>query len=250
MRATLFSVSWIWWTAGGILLVLVAVALIGTYTFLPPMMSSAVGKSIESEMGLQNTPEVSLKSDPPPRMLSGAFAQGQISLADTDFGDVRPRKVTIDLDPFDLNVLKSVGDGDFTSREPLSGDLRMEVSQEEVARIAASASQDIQIDDVELKEGGVTVRSGTRLLGIDVPVAVRGGLEVLDQELVFEPRQVSAFGFRLPQDLADELLAEADFSYPLEDLPYDARVSRIEVKEGYLILYGRLERIPLNAGNG
>ncbi|CAN5727573.1 hypothetical protein BH24ACT22_BH24ACT22_16420 [soil metagenome] len=250
MRAALFSVSWLWWTVGGILLVLCAVVLIGTYTFLPPLLGSAVGKSIKNEMGLRNTPEVSVKSDPPPKMLSGSFAQGQISLGDTDFGEVRPRKVTIDLDPFDLNMMKSMGGGGFVSREPLSGDLQMEVSEKEVARIADSASQDIPIEGVELEEDEVTVRSETRLLGVDVPVVVQGSLEIMDQELVFEPRRVSAFGFRLPQNLADELLKEADFSYPLEDLPYDARVSKIEVKEGYLILYGRLERIPLDAGNG
>lgn len=250
MRTTLFSLSWLWLAVGGILLLLCAVVLIGTYTFLPPLIGSIFGKSIKNEMGLRNTPEVSLKSDPPPRMLSGAFAQGQISLGDTDFGGVRPRKVTIDLDPFDLNMMKSMGGGGFVSREPLSSDLRMEVSEKEVARIAGSASQDIPVEAVELEEGEVTVRSGTRLLGVDVPVAVQGELEVLDQELVFEPRRVSAFGFRLPKNLADELLSEADFSYPLEDLPYDAKINKIEVKEGYLILNGRLERIPLDAGNG
>ncbi len=225
------------------------VALVGTYTFLPPLIGSAVGKSIQREMELRNTPEVSLKSEPPPKMLSGMFARGQVSLGEADFEDIRPRKVTIDLDPFDLNVLKSLGGGGFVSREPLSGDLRMEVAEREVARIADSASQDIAIEAVELEEGEVTVRSGTQFLGVDVPIAVQGGLEVLEQELVFEPRRVTAFGFRLPQGMVDELLTEADFRYPLRDLPYDASISKVEVREGYLILFGRLQRIPLDAGN-
>lgn len=231
------------------MLLICLVVLIGTYTFLPSLIGNAVGKSIEKELELQNTPEVSLKSEPPPRMLTGSFAQGQVSLQEADFGGIRPRRVTIDLDPFELNVLESMGGG-LSSREPLSGELRMEISQNEVTRIASSASQDVPIESVELDRGQVTVESGVSIMGLDIPVAVQGSLEILDQELVFEPSRVSAFGIRLPDRMADELLSESDFRYPLEDLPYEATVSSIEVKSGYLVLRGRLENIPLDAQSG
>ncbi|MDP8938851.1 MAG: DUF2993 domain-containing protein [Actinomycetota bacterium] len=232
------------------MLVLVAVALIGTYTFLPPLMGNLFGKSIKNEMGLQTTPQVNLKSEPPPTILAGTFAEGQISLGGAEFGGVRPRRVTIDLDPFDLNLLKSVRGGEFTSEEPLSGDLRMEVSEKEVSRIATADAEDVSIDDVSLEKDRVTVESGTQVLGVDVPVAVRGGLEIQDQALVFEPGEVSAFGVRVPDRLSRELLAQADFSYPLEDLPYDANISEVQVKKDYLVLSGRLNRIPLGETDG
>ena len=244
------SISRIWLAVAGGVVTLGLVVLLGTYTFLPALLENYFGKSIESELGLQKTPEVSLRSEPAPAMLAGNFAQGQVSLAQTDFGGVRPRRVTIDLDPFDVNVLKSMQDGEFASQEPLSGSLRMEISEKEVARIAGSATEDFSIEGVELEKGQTTVESSTRFLGVDVPVVVRGGMEVRDQRLVFEPQQVSAFGVRLPERLAEELLSEADFSYSLENLPYDASVSEIEVKKDYLVLFGRLESIPLGAGGG
>lgn len=230
--------------AGGVLL-LVAIILVGTYTFLPPLVGSLFGQSIQNGLGLRAAPQVDLRSEPPPRMLAGEFAEGRVVLDDADFEDVRPRRVTIDLDPFELDVLKSVRGGGFASEEPLSGTLRMEVSEGEVARIARESTEDISIDGVDLAEDRVTVESGTRVLGVDVPVAVRGGLEIRDRNMVFDPRQVSAFGVSVPDQLSERLLSQADFSYPLEDLPYDAEISEVQVEQGYLVLSGELRRIPL-----
>jgi hypothetical protein len=155
--------------------------------------------------------------------------------------------VTIDLDPFELDVLGSVRGGELASEQPLSGTLRMEVAESEVARIARESTEDVSIDGVNLEKDRVTVESGTQVLGVDVPVAVRGGLEVREQELVFEPRRVSAFGVSVPDGISERLLAQADFGYPLDDLPYDAEISRIEVEEGHLVLSGELRRIPLGS---
>jgi hypothetical protein len=226
------------------------VVLIVTYTFLPALFGNLFGERLKNELDLQAAPEVSLRSESPPAMLAGDFTQGKVSLAQADFGGVRPRRVTIDLDPFDLNVLKSMRDGEFASEEPLSGELRMEIPEKEVARIANSETEDSTIEGVELEEGLVTVESGTRILGVDVPVVVRGGMEIREQQLSFEPRRVSAFGLRLPDGMSEELLSGTNFSYPLEDLPYDANISEIEAKKDYIVLSGRLEDIPLDAESG
>ena len=230
------SFSRLWLVIGGGVLFLCLAVLVGIYTFPTPLLGSVADEDIEKEVGLQNASAVS--------------AQDQVSPGAADFGGVRPRKVTIDLDPFDLNVPKSMGSGGLASRGPLSGDLRMEVSEKEIARIARSTSEGNSIETVELEENRVTVESETSILGFDVPVAVQGGLEIVNQELVFEPRRVTAFGIRLPKGMADELLSESDFSYPLEDLPYKASISKVEVKKDYLVLLGRLESIPLGAQDG
>lgn len=237
-------------TAFGGVLVLCLILIVGTYTFLPALLENVFGERLKGELGLQNRPEVSLQSDPPPALLAGDFAQGQVSLQQADFGGVRPRRATIDLDPFDINVLKTVQNGELASQEPLSGNLRMEISEDEVARLADSATEDFSVQGAELEENQVTVESATQVLGVEVPVVVQGDMKIQEQQLVFEPQQVSAFGVRLPDRLTEELLSEADFSYPLEDLPYDATLSNIEVKRDYLILSGRLENIPLGAENG
>ncbi len=231
--------------ATGGLLLLAAMLLVGSYTFLPPLLGNLFGQSIKNGLGLRAAPEVDLRSEPPPRIFAGEFAEGQVVLNDGDFGGVRPQRVTIDLDPFELDVLGSVRGGQLASEEPLSGTLRMEVDEDEVARIARESTEDISIEGVELEKDRVTVESGAEVLGVDVPVAVRGGLEVRGQSLVFEPRRVSAFGISVPDRISERLLAQADFQYLLDDLPYDARISQVEVENGHLVLFGELRRIPL-----
>lgn len=237
-------------TAGVLGLLLVLVAIVGSYTFLPALMSNLFEQSIANDMGLDDRPEVTLSSQPPASILSGTFADGSVSLRGGEFGGVRPKKVLIDLDPFDLNMLKSVSGGVLTSDEPLSGKLRMKVSEDEISRIASSAEKDISVSGIELEKDRIKVRTRVQLLGVDVPVAVTGGLRVGGRKLKFVPRRVSAFGVQLPDRLSDELLSQADFAYPLQDLPYKAEVSEVKIEKDYLILSGRLESITLGAGNG
>lgn len=187
---------------------------------------------------------------PQPVVQAGTLAASQESSEGTEFEEVRPRKVTIDLDPFDLDVRRGALGSDLSSERPLSGDLRMEISEKEVSRLANLSAEDASVEAVNLERDQVTVESSTRLLGFGVPVTVRGDLEVRDQELVFEPSRASAFGVRLPDRLADELVSRSNFSYPLDDLPYGANISGIEVKEDYLVMRGRLERIPLGEMGG
>ena len=55
---------------------LCAVALIGTYTFLPPLLENLVVRDLRNSLGLVVRPEVDLVSDPPPNMLLGSFEEG------------------------------------------------------------------------------------------------------------------------------------------------------------------------------
>jgi hypothetical protein len=58
-----------------------------------------------------------------------------ISLGGADLGEVRAEKVALDLDPFDLDVLRSLARGAPTAEEPLSGTLRAALSEKEVLRL-------------------------------------------------------------------------------------------------------------------
>lgn len=230
--------------------VLMVVAVIGTYTFLPAVFGGLLARNIQGQMDLQAAPDVSVESEPPPSMLAGEFAQGQISLQDADFGDIRPREVTIDLEPFDLDVTKTMRSGELSSEQPLSGTLRMEVSEKEVTRIAAEATEAVRVENVDLEKDRATVETAARVLGFEVPVSVRGGLGIAGQNLVFRPESVAAFGVDLPERVSEELISQTDFSYPIRDLPYDAEVDEIQIEEDYLVILGRLESIPLGESNG
>lgn len=238
------------WRAAGIgaavVLCVAAVLVVGSYTFLPPLAGTLFGQGLQDQLGLSEAPEVSVRSEPPPTMLAGAFEEGRVELGEVDFGEVRPERVTIDLDPFDLDVLGSVRSGSLRSEAPLSGTMVLEISEQEISRVAGQDAE-VPIQGVELRPDRVIVSSGAELLGVAVPLSVVGRLRAHEEGLAFGPERVRAFGVPVPEEISDQLLSEADFVYPLEDLPYGNEVTGVEVTDGTLVLTLDLERIPVGS---
>jgi hypothetical protein len=233
------------------LVVLGVGAVVASYTVVPPILERLVGGQLRESMGLRQEPEVELGNEFPPRMLAGNFTHGRIETGEFDLGGLSPDRLTIDLDPFDVDVVGSTASGDLRTTEPLSGTMRVELSEGSVEEIARSQVQDFPVEDVQLSEDGATVSSQATILGVAVPVSVEGGLDVNgDGALVFEPRTVQAFGAPLPETLTDALISGTDFVYPVEGLPYDTRVTGIETREGLLVLSGDVEEIPVGPEGG
>jgi hypothetical protein len=227
-----------------VLVPVVVVFLIGPYTFLPSLLEYGVARDVKTRLGVEKQPEVELRSDPPLSMLRGEFAGGRIVMSNAELGGVRAERASIELDPFDINVWATMKNGRVIDREPLSGDLRVEISEDEILRLAEARSE-MPVTGVDVKQGGVVVGSQASALGSQFPVDVEGDLIVRDGDLVFEPQGLEAAGVPVPDDLADELLAGAVFEYPLDRLPYQTRVTGVETEEGRLVLDGRVPSIPL-----
>ena len=224
------------------LLLVAAAVLVGAYTFLLSFAERKAAESIQDRLGLEQRPGVELESASPANVLAGEFSGGHISIEDAQFGGVRAESASIDLDPFDVSVLDSASSGVLRSEEPLSGTLRVDIPEEEVGRLARVGA-DVPVRGVDLSRDGVLVRSAAPVLGVEVPVSIRGTLHLRGEELVFEPQRVEALGSALPEGLAEQALAGTDFAYPLGGLPYGAKISDVEVQEGSLILSGEVERI-------
>lgn len=223
-----------------------AVLIVGTYTFLPPMVEGVAAREIGQRLDLETDPKVDLSSDPPPSMLAGRFSGGSVVLGDLDLDGVRAEGVSVDLDPFRVDVPASLRAGALKREEPLSGALEAEIPEAEVARLVRERSEaEVPVSDVRVEPGAVSVGSEVSVLGTSVPASARGPVSLRGGELVFEPREVEALGLTVPQDLADQFLSEVDFSYPLGDLPYGAEVTDIRAERGRLVLSGRAERIPV-----
>lgn len=236
----------------GLVLVLLAgvVLVVGSYTFLPPIVEERFGRAVQDRLGLEATPEVSLSSRPRPSLLAGRFESGRLVLEGVDFEGVRPNRAVVNLDPFAVDMLGSLGSGTFETERPLSGALRMELSEREVARLANMGVRGERVESVHLEPGRMTVRIETTVMGVEVPVSVVGDLAQEGQTLVFEPRRVAAFGVPLPERLSDRLVSQAGFEYPLEDLPYDTEVSDVRTDEGKVVVEGRIGRIPVGGTGG
>ena len=225
--------------------VVIVLLVVGTYTFLPPLLEGYAARNLQERLGLAETPGVELTSDPPPLVLLGQFSDARVVLPPTATGNVRPDEVAIDLDPFDVDVWGSVSSGGLRTETPVAGDLRVELSEAEVNRIATSGVSEFPVTGVDLMEGSVLVGSEVSVFGFPVPVGVGGGVEVRDGSLVFLPSRVEAFGATVPEDVAAELLEGTDFVYPLGEQYGGAVVTGAELREDRAVLVGELGELPV-----
>ena len=235
----------------GLALILGAAAVVlgGIYVFLPSFLEAGAARGIQDRLGLESAPGLELERGTLPEMLAGRFPGGRVTMEGVEFGGVRAERVVLDLDPFDVDLPASILRGAIESQKPLSGALRAEVSEEEISRLAKAAAE-VPVREVELEEDRVVVGSEASVLGLTVPVFVQGSLDLRARTLVFEPQRVSALGTPVPKGLGEQLLAGADFSYPLHGLPRGARLTGVEVAEGRLVLFGEMERIPTDGPTG
>jgi LmeA-like phospholipid-binding len=225
------------------------VFLIGPYTFLPSLLEYAVARDVKARLGIEKQPDVELKSDPPLRMLAGEFSGGRVVMKNTDLGNVTATRTRIDLDPFDIDVWATMREGRVVARDPLSGDIWVDVPESEVSRLVKAGSE-VPIQGLDVQEDGVIARSEVSVLGTRFPASIEGDPALRDGELIFEPRGLTAAGVRVPDELADRLLAGTSFEYPLDRLPYQTTITGVEAEEGRIILSGRVPSVPLGAYPG
>ncbi len=225
-------------------LLAVLVLLIVPYFVLPPVLENQVARNVQDRLGLAERPGVELDSDPQWEMLLGEFSSGRVSVGETDLGGVRADGVSMDLDPFSVDVGESVRSRTAVAEGPVSGRVRLTVREEEVSRLAQQNAQ-VPVNGVELRRDGVTVQSEAAVLGVTFPVTVEGGVGVEGDALVFQPGTVRAAGMNVPADLADSLLEGTAFRYPVEGLPYGGRLTGAETLDGAVVLTGRVSGVEL-----
>lgn len=232
----------------GLLLTLAVLAvlilLVLPYLVLPTVLENLVARNVQDQLGLVERPGVELDSDPQWEMLLGEFSSGKISVGRADLGGVRAEAVSMDLEAFSLEVGESVQSRTLVAQSPVSGRVRLTVSEEEVSRLARQNAQ-VPVNGVELRGGGVTVESEAAVLGTTFPMEVDGGVGVEGNALVFQPETVRAAGVTVPGYLADALLAGTAFRYPLEGLPYEGRLTGAETLAGAVVLTGRVSGVEL-----
>lgn len=234
------------WIAVSAVAVAAALLLVGPFTFLPSLVGNHVARNIQEELGLAEAPTVELENDEPLEMLVGQFSGGEIEMRDAEFGGVRTDAVVVDLDPFDVSVRESIRNRALEA-DDLRGDLRVEVSEAEVSRLARSQAP-VPIDGLDLSDGEMVVDTNVNLLGAEVPVSVRGGVGYEGRELSFLPGSIAIAGADLPPEATVELLERLEVSFELEGFPTGTQIRDARAAEDKIVLTGRME--GLSSGGG
>jgi hypothetical protein len=226
------------------LLVLVLIVL-APFTILPALLASAVGGILKDQLGLRETPEVEIESSPASVTYAGNFSKALVSIEEIAFGGVETKKVVMELDPVDVNLVESVTSGVLSTAQPPSGTLHVELSEESALRLAQAGSG-VPVSDIEFEEGQVVL---SLALGFGSPTSVRGRLFLRDELLIFEPQQVE----EAPELVtAEQVLAVTGFAYPASGLPFASsglpfgvEVSGVKVRKDSLTLSGEIQNIPV-----
>jgi hypothetical protein len=171
-------------------------------------------------------------------MYAGSFSKALVSAKGIELAGVKTENVVMDLDPFNLNLLKSATSGKVSTEQPLSGKLSVALSEANVSRLAQVGSG-VPVQDVGLEDDQVVLGMS---LGFGAPVSVRGRLFLQNGLLVFQPEQVEG----APSFISSEqLIALTRFSYPVTGLPFGAKVTGVDVRKDRLTLSGEIKKIPL-----
>ncbi len=231
--------------ACGILVLVAAAALLyGPYLFLPSYLERNVASSLQEEFALESTPRVALERGSAAEVRTGRFSGGRVEMSNVELDGILAEEVVVDLAAVDLDLLGSIVAGRIESQNPVSGTLRATISEEEILRVVRAGAE-VPVLDLGLASDGVVVDSETTVFGLTVPVSLRGELVLRGEDLVFEPRRVTALGSELPPELAEGALSGTDLSYPMEGLPAGADVTGLEVGDGRLVVTAEMRRIPL-----
>lgn len=219
--------------AGVLVLVLVA------YFLLPAVVEGLVARDLQDRLGLDSLPEVDLRGCPID-MLTGDFSSGRVALPGYDLDGVRPEEVAIELSPFDVDVLGSLRGGRLVFQQPPTGTLRVELSEGEVGRIAASEVTEFPVRSVDLERGSAVAHSEIAVFGQVVSVAVEGDVGARDNAIVFEPYGAEAAGVSVPEGLVGQLLQGTAFVYPIGGLPPGVQVTGAKLERDLLVLTGEV----------
>ena len=182
----------------------------------------ALASQIETELALQQTPEVSVRGIPfLTQAVGGRYEEVRVVLPDVDSGQLQ----NIGVDARLLGV-----------RAPLGDVLRRQVDEVPVDRITGDLT--IDYDDLArasgisglriVRDGDALRVSGTvEVLGRQVDATAVGRVEVADNDIDIVAEQAQVAGVRLPQpalDLAARLLS---FRVSPRDLPLELRITGV-----------------------
>jgi hypothetical protein len=225
-------------------LLLGTILVVEAYVVVPALIEDLLARNLQTRLGLESTPGIELEGSPA-SLLTGRFDGGSADLPGLELGGMRPEETSVELAPFELDVPGSLTSGSMRTQPPLSGTLRVELSEPEVARVAGLEATSFPVNYVDLEKDVVVIGSEAVAFGRSIPVSVQGGLDLQDNSLVFEPSTVEALGVQIPEPLTGQLLQGTSFVYPIDPLPDGIRFTNVEVQRDQLLLTGETNNLAV-----
>ena len=214
-----------------ITLVVLAIVLIGADFALRFIATDQIGKVVQSELGLDTAPNVSISGFPfVLQAINGEYEAINATLPATTLGPVADVAVNLDL----LGVRIPLSDalaGNANALTAASSRVRVVMP---VASIAAA----VGLPDLAISQQGSGLLASATLtvLGQRFPVSATLDATVVDSRLELRTGEITGAGVTVPAEVLQTVSALVNLSIPFTDLPFTITSGTVSVVSSGLVL--------------
>ncbi len=230
------------WIARLIVILLILGSL--AQVFLPQNVSSAVEEALKEQYGL-NDVQVTVHSFPAIKLLAGRIDGAEIFVPSTIFSNIPVNDLYVSLKEVDINVISVL------QKEPRytmnrTGQIQFKITEDGLnGYLAENPISGLSNLNVSLQGNQSIVNCEVTILSNKINIGLVGRFSLNQGNLIFIPEDLIIEEHSIGNYLKDRFTTGTNFQINLGDLPYDARLTRLETGENSITFYGEIGPIKI-----
>ncbi len=220
-------------------LFVIIVLMIAVQIYLPGMTSAAVEQALYKRYGFQDI-EVEVHSLPAVNILAGKIGQLRINVPEAVFNNMTVSDVEIVLHGLSINLFKVYrGEIDYSLAQ--RGELEFEITEQSMNDyLSGKPVNGFKEILIELNADKSIIKSQIVLLGKDISFDVAGNFAIEDGNMVFIPDNLIIQEYSVGEVFQDKVKGNLNFQIELGDLPYNTRLTGLEVLDDSIRVTGEI----------
>jgi len=186
---------------------------------------------------------VDVESLPAFKLLGGSFDKLQLVARDSKIGDIKFDFLRINIKDAKINLTHLLSTGELVFKRIGYGEGEIRLSQEEVNRyLIGKLVGYIQVKEVLLEDGRVTLKGAITLLGRDISIVLKGIMAGSGRSIELVPEHLEVGGIDLAPKLKSKLLGSIIINTGF--VPFNGFVKDVRADDGELVIhieYGQVE---------
>ena len=119
-------------------------------------------------------------------------------------------------------------------------DLKLIIGQDGLNQFVQQQYPDLESIQISLQQDEILIEGTILLLGMEVDVLLVGGVDVVNNQVLFIPEEVKVQELPLPRNLVEGFLAEQDlaFNFELDQLFFPLEIDKILIESEQILILG------------